>query len=150
MNKLLLSLLIPLASLSAQPASGAGSATAKDAHALWTLLDLDGNGVLSAAELAASPIGVGALAIDDDGTVSLSELRHFLVDGRRAVEFGLLFALDANQDGVLQPLEIANAASSLKRLDRNDDGVVSRSEARGTSRLPSRLVARAAAQPPSP
>lgn len=42
----------------------------------------------------------------------------------------LLMALDANQDGELSAAEIDNAAESLKRLDRNGDGKLSRRELR--------------------
>ena len=38
--------------------------------------------------------------------------------------------LDANGDGLLQPMEIANAVASLRQLDRNRDGILSRDELR--------------------
>ena len=41
-----------------------------------------------------------------------------------------MFALDANADGSLANAEIANAAASLRALDGNQDGKLTREELR--------------------
>jgi len=41
----------------------------------------------------------------------------------------IVAALDANGDGVISAKEIANAATALKALDRNNDGKITREEA---------------------
>ena len=42
----------------------------------------------------------------------------------------VMFALDANADGNLAAAEIANAAGSLRALDENQDGKLTRDELR--------------------
>lgn len=109
-----------------------------------TVLDLDRDGVLSAAEIASAPIVLSALDLDSSGTVPAAELLRFRgahawkggaahaipagVEQRRAVGLGLFAAVDANGDGSLQPMEIANAVLSLQTLDRNGDGQITASE----------------------
>jgi hypothetical protein len=48
-------------------------------------------------------------------------------EGQRPVP-PLIAVLDANQDGVLDAQEIANAANALKTLDKNNDGILSLEE----------------------
>lgn len=42
----------------------------------------------------------------------------------------LIVVLDANADGVIDAAEIANAAESLKKLDKNGDGKLTQEETR--------------------
>ncbi len=42
----------------------------------------------------------------------------------------LTAALDANNDGILDEKEIANASAALKKLDKNNDGKIDREELR--------------------
>lgn len=42
----------------------------------------------------------------------------------------VMAALDANNDGVLDEKEIANASAALKKLDKNQDGKIDREELR--------------------
>lgn len=97
-------------------------------------LDTDHNGTLSAAEIAAAPLVLAALDINDDGLISPAEQQAVSANGRRgrlgATTFNVVFTLDANHDGDIQTLEIANAVSSLKRLDRNGDGQLTPDELR--------------------
>ncbi len=109
-----------------------------------TVLDLNRDGVISAAELANAPIVLSVLASESDGSVSITAMLRprerrsgvatatgFFWPGaekHRAVGRGLLSALDANRDGSLQPMEIANAVLSLRALDRNGDGQITADE----------------------
>lgn len=94
---------------------------------LLAALDLDRDGMLSADEIAAAPVALTALDLDEDGIISAEE-RSIDAAGRPVrtrrdiIALLVVTALDANHDGVLQALEIAQAASSLKRLDLNGDG----------------------------
>lgn len=99
-------------------------------------LDTNHDGMLSAAEIAAAPATLTALDVNEDGMIATDELLATNAEGRpvraarSASAFNLVLALDANHDGDIQPLEIANAVSSLKRLDLNRDGELAASELR--------------------
>jgi len=110
---------------------------------LFAALDLDHDGVLSATEQAYAAITLSALDVDGDGVISATELAgpartrpsrrgaNAVVQSvayRPVSDLNLLIQLDANQDGILQAFELANAASSLRELDSNRDGVLTRSE----------------------
>src|SRR6185503_8337494 len=103
---------------------------------LLAALDSDRNGSLSASEVAAAPVVLTALDLNEDGMISPDEQQANQVGGRLArnrrgaTSFNLVFTLDANHDGDIQLLEIANAVSSLKRLDRNGDGELTPDELR--------------------
>jgi len=112
---------------------------------LIAALDRDLNGVLSEAEIAHAAVVLRALDVNDDGMLTVAELRGELPARRtKPVEvperttrtarpgtgFTLAFALDANHDGDIQTMEIANAASSLRTLDRNHDGQLTPDELR--------------------
>jgi hypothetical protein len=117
---------------------------------LVSVLDLDRDGVISAVELRNAAITLSALDLDGDGALSPAELagqgqparaRRLApatlqpVAFRPAAELNVLVQLDANGDGTLQLMEIANAASSLQRLDANHDGVLTRDEVRPVQRV---------------
>jgi hypothetical protein len=114
----------------------AASSTRPARTPLWAVLDADGDGTLSPAEIAAAPTLLAALDLDEDGTISAEERQahdaqgHPLAARSGTVGFNLLLALDANHDGVLQPIEIANATTSLASLDRNGDGLIASAEVR--------------------
>ncbi len=98
-------------------------------------LDTDRNGTLSATELALAPTALRALDLNADGSLSSEELRRFEASrpgrsGRISSGFNVAFTLDANRDGAIQPMEIANATLSLKALDVNGDGQVTGIELR--------------------
>lgn len=114
----------------ARPASG------RPAGPILAALDSNHDGALSAREIAAAPVVLTALDLNDDGMISPDEWRATDADGRPtrvwrgATSFNVVLALDANHDGDIQSMEIANAVSSLKRLDRNGDGELTPGELR--------------------
>lgn len=99
-------------------------------------LDSDQDGVLSPKEIAAAPLTLTALDLDGDGLISPTERRTPNADGkpvrvsRGGGSFNIILTLDANHDGDIQTMEIANAVSSLKLLDRNGDGALTPEELR--------------------
>lgn len=112
---------------------------------LIAALDRDLNGVLSEAEIAHAAVVLRALDVNDDGVLTVAELRgehsarrtksvetseRATRTARPGTGFTLAFALDANHDGDIQTMEIANAASSLRTLDRNHDGQLTPDELR--------------------
>ena len=120
---------------------------------IFAAIDLDHDGVISAAEMANAPTGLRALDLNEDGELSVAELRRYELGQRAAAPgagaaregrvgrvtpgFVLAFALDANRDGVIQAMEIANAPLSLRALDANADGQLAWRELR-----PAPVVAR--------
>lgn len=56
--------------------------------------------------------------------------RNFNRDGQRPPVPPLMAVLDANHDGVIDDVEIANASAALKKLDRNGDGRLTLDELR--------------------
>ncbi len=151
-RSLLLSLTISTVSLSAADvAVGTESASADrtrfSAGRMQSLivaaLDTDRNGSLSSTELALAPTALRALDLNADGSLSSDELRRFEASRpargtRSGTSFNVAFSLDANHDGEIQAMEIANATLSLKALDANGDGQVTGNELR-----PAGLVAQA-------
>jgi len=101
-----------------------------------SVLDTNHDGTVSADELAAAPVALAALDLNEDGVISPDERQTLNVAGRpmrvgtSTIAFNLLLALDANHDGSLQALEIANAVSSLEQLDRDGDGQLTPGELR--------------------
>jgi hypothetical protein len=132
----------------AGPARGRGAPRAPMVRMdpLMRVLDTDKDGHLSPAEIAASATVLPALDVNDDGNISPDEIRFAAfaeavksapahdtprARGGRFLSNGPLgFELDANRDGIIQPMEICNAFSSLQLLDANHDGTLSPDEVR--------------------
>jgi hypothetical protein len=111
---------------------------------LVAALDTDKDGVLSAAEIAHASTVLKALDANEDGVLTPTELRggrqinrverpadaaaRPVRTSRISSGFSIAFMLDANHDGAIQTMEIANAASSLKILDTNHDGELTPNE----------------------
>lgn len=118
---------------------------------IFAAIDLNRDGVLSAAEMTNAPTALRALDLNEDGMLSVDELRRFELSqpaettamaapraprtGRVSPGFILAFTLDANHDGLIQTMEMANAATSLKALDVNGDGQLSLRELRPTTEI---------------
>lgn len=115
-------------------------------------VDANRDGVLSAEEIQAAPQALKALDQDHDGVLSAAELRPARpanaptdapkrpagapnrpdsppADRPRPLD-PVMLALDADRDGALAATEIDNAPTSLKTLDRNNDGNLTRDEYR--------------------
>ena len=143
--------LLPLLALAAAAATLTAPARAADgrhlttAHlhgVLFSALDRNGDGVLSAEEIAAAPTVLAALDTDGKGQLATGDLhrvgpapgksRH---PARPSPGFVLTSALDANHDGVIEEAEIANAALSLGTLDTNHDGRITLRELRAAGHV---------------
>ena len=138
-HRLLLTALALGASVLARAESVPASATpTRTVSPVLAALDLDRDGTMSARELAASPVLLNALDLNADGKISLDERQALSAEGRPvrasrgATTFTLVLALDANADGDIQLMEVANAVSSLQRLDVNHDGQLTPNELRPT------------------
>lgn len=147
------------ADTASQPSAPAPEANGhRRGSAIVAALDTNRDGVLSAAEIANAAVTLQALDTNGDGVLSVAELRGELPPARRVaateatsrparaprpgIGFTLAFTLDANHDGEVQMLEVANAASSLRTLDLNRDGQLTPDELRFD--LPSRTTVLAA------
>jgi hypothetical protein len=113
-------------------------------------LDTDHDHEISAQEIALAPSVLPMLDLNGDGVISADEMRA----GRPAGDAGglpppdgamrpamidpVMFALDANADGSLTAVEIANAVASLRALDANQDGKLTRDEFRPLPPAPPR------------
>ncbi len=127
---------------------------------LWTALDADHDGTLSAAEIAAAPKALRTLDKNQDGNLTMDELRpagrggEGRGDGGGRGEGGerreggegapvdnteetvkTLMAFDANGDGKLQKSELPERMQGIfERGDTNHDGVLTVEEIRTMAR----------------
>lgn len=110
---------------------------------IFRALDADHNGEISSAEMANAPASLKALDLNDDGIFSAAELNSVRParpadaatgapprGARPRPTLPLMLALDANADGIISAPEIANAVASLKALDANSDGMLTHDELR--------------------
>jgi hypothetical protein len=113
-------------------------------HPIIRALDTDKNGEISGAEIDGGPASLATLDKNADGNVSVDELHpprpagaptppadaaKVRSDRLRHLD-PLMLALDADHDGALSVTEIKNAVASLKVLDANSDGKLTRDELR--------------------
>jgi hypothetical protein len=108
-----------------------------DAMLLFEMIDTDGDGRITAAEIAAfRAAGVAGSDANGDGKLSAEELAaQQLAMMRRIAEVRaarMVAELDLDGDGLLSVEELAARPMPvlrLERLDRDGDGVISREEA---------------------
>jgi Ca2+-binding EF-hand superfamily protein len=93
-------------------------------RAVLQALDKDGNGSLSAEEIAAAPASLITLDRDGDGRLTEDELQPQRKNGRAANELLMqLMTFDKNQDGALTADELpARMQGIFQRGDTNHDG----------------------------
>jgi Ca2+-binding EF-hand superfamily protein len=101
-------------------------------RAVLQALDKDGNGTLSAQEIAAAPASLLSLDRDGDGRLTEDELQRQRQNGRAANELLMqLLIFDNNQDGTLTPDELpARMQGMFQRGDTNHDGRLTPDEIR--------------------
>jgi Ca2+-binding EF-hand superfamily protein len=105
--------------------------------------DKNGDGRLSKDELPERMQGIfDRVDTNHDGFLTADELRRLARSqqpagegrgrggGRGPMQDPIFAALDLNHDGVIDAGEIARAASSLKALDKNNDGRLTEDEVR--------------------
>jgi hypothetical protein len=111
---------------------------ARERSPLLKALDANADGVIDAQEIANAPAALKTLDANGDGKLEPAEYRGARPAGtaghakpaaqqgagaeKASHEMPLVAALDANGDHTIDAQEIANAAASLKTLDKNGDG----------------------------
>lgn len=95
----------------------------------FTELDRDKNGFVSRGEWPLDPESFDVVDRDKDGRLSRHELLtpNVLREGQLERRFSWL---DTNRDGFLDSRELQRGGLDLQRLDRNQDGAITRSEIR--------------------
>src|SRR4051812_11566560 len=102
-------------------------------------LDANKDGVIDATELANASAALAKLDKNGDGQITVDELRPArpvdapepAADGPKRPAPPMLAALDTDGDGAISAAELANAAASLAKLDKNSDGKLTPEEFMG-------------------
>lgn len=110
----------------------------------FVALDTDRDMVLSAEEISAASQALGKLDQNEDGEITLNELRMPPPDGEKDRLESMhkppvppvIAAMDSDEDGTLSSTELENAPESLKVLDKDGDGELSPEELRPNKRPP--------------
>jgi outer membrane protein assembly factor BamB len=121
---------------------GGNRPNAMQTDPVLSTLDKDQNKEISADELAAAPTALLKLDKNQDGKLSEDEItpggggRDGQAEGQRRRRgpgimrmMKALSALDADQNNVIDEVEIKNAVAALKKLDENNDGKLTDDEA---------------------
>jgi hypothetical protein len=102
-------------------------------------LDANKDGVIDATELANASTVLAKLDKNGDGQITVDELRpprpaeapEPAADGPKRPVPPLVATLDADGDGSISAVELANASASLAKLDKNNDGQLTPEEFMG-------------------
>lgn len=101
------------------------------------LFDVDRSNSVTADEYDGSPADFKKYDKDGDGTVTYDELypeqmemRRMAAAGPKPEDLSLLHTMDANKDGKVARDEFKGNDAAWKRLDRNEDGVLTIADAR--------------------
>ena len=153
-----------------RPGEGGNSPGPEQIEMIFKQLDANGDGKIVIAEVPEERRGrftmmMERVDVDGDNALTLIEFTKGMTGMRGGQPEGgspdrppmppgpgpgdsLMRAMDTNHDGTLSKDEIAAAPQSLKKLDRNDDGEITRSELGGSAPLRGGWrVARWAGQP---
>jgi Ca2+-binding EF-hand superfamily protein len=118
------------AAVQAQPHNG----SARPMPPILQALDANGDGIIDSNEIANASAALKTLDTNGDGQLTHDELMPGghpagAPDGVRPHRvMPLVAALDTDTNGVISAEEIANAPASLKALDKNGDGQLTRDE----------------------
>lgn len=123
-----------ISSAAAQERGRRGSRDSMRVPPIMQALDADGDGEMSADEIAGATAALLSLDTDGDGNLTTSEMNAGERRGRgpggpgRGRPFPPIQALDKDGDGELFEDEVTDAAESLAKLDANGDGRLDREE----------------------
>lgn len=114
----------------------------KSAAFIFNMLDTNGDGRLTAAQIDAAPDILRSLDKDGDGALNETELEgygyHFM-NGRVRTN-AIVRMLDLDGDCFVSAEDIADAPARIRRLDRDKDGIVRREDVLG--KLPATVANR--------
>ena len=128
--------LLTITGATAQPGGGPEGHRPPPVPPLFALFDAVHDGSISGAEIENATVALAALDENNDGEITLDELRPPAPEGdmpqgpppgeRPAPP--LIAALDTDRDGIISAAEIEASPESLVTLDKNDDGFLTPQE----------------------
>jgi Ca2+-binding EF-hand superfamily protein len=110
-----------------------GYHTRADAEERWKELDQDNDGRISRSEWQRNEQAFDRMDADKDGFLTKEELRSAVREFRGKHRNGLR-EMDADADGSISRSEWKGKEETFKRLDTNNDGLLSRDELREARR----------------
>lgn len=115
--------------------AGAKPAAAPQANAMFAVIDVDGDGIISKIELRKAVRALQSLDADKDGSITMAEASVGSANVVAGVAAGFdpqidqFMANDRNNDGKLTPNEVPREMlPMLQGVDRDGDGAIDRAE----------------------
>lgn len=163
--------LLTITGASAQPGEGPEGHRPPPVPPLFALLDADHDGAISAAEIENATAALATLDDNNDGEITLDELRPPRPGGdgppdgdgpppENADAQGpppgnrpappIIAALDTDRDGTISATELKAAPESLKAFDKNNDGELSPRELAPKGHRPPRHMGNPGRRPNGP